>query len=172
MKTKNISVLEQIEGQRYRESHGMYYEDFDIGDIYEHRPGRTVTEVDNIWQSLINLNRHPLHIDAEYARDTEFGQPLVSSLVTFAIIGGLSLGATSARGIANLGWRNVTISAPVFVGDTLYAETTVLEKRLSKSRPGQGIVTVETRGYKQDGQLCMTKERLFLIPCRGIAEGE
>lgn len=166
MTDKAISRLEQIGPQRYRESHGLFYEDFDVGDVYEHRPGRTLTEADNIWQSLINMNVHPLHIDHEYARTTEFGRPLVSSLVTFSIVGGLSLASTSARGIANLGWRNVQLVAPVFIGDTVYAETTVLEKRTSRSRPGQGIVTVATRGLKQDGTVFLTWERTFLVPLR------
>jgi itaconyl-CoA hydratase len=166
---KAISRLEQIGPQRYRESHGLFYEDFDVGDVYEHRPGRTLTEADNIWQSLINMNVHPLHIDHEYARTTEFGRPLVSSLVTFSIVGGLSLASTSARGIANLGWRNVQLVAPVFIGDTIYAETTVLEKRTSRSRPGQGIVTVATRGLKQDGTVFLTWERTFLVPLRTVA---
>ena len=169
MTSKAISCLEPIGPQRYRESHGLYYEDFDVGDVYEHRPGRTLTEADNIWQSLINMNVHPLHIDHEYARTTEFGRPLVSSLVTFSIVGGLSLASTSARGIANLGWRNVQLVAPVFIGDTIYAETTVLEKRTSRSRPGQGLVTVATRGLKQDGTVFLTWERTFLVPLRAAA---
>ncbi|QPQ54243.1 MaoC family dehydratase [Allosphingosinicella flava] len=167
MTDKCLSRLEAIGPQRYRESHGLHYEDFTIGDVYEHRPGRTVTEVDNIWQSLINMNQHPLHIDHAYAAETEFGQPLVSSLVTFSIVGGLSLASTSARAIANLGWRNVRLVAPVFVGDTLYAESKVLEKRESGSRPGQGIVTMETRGLKADGTEVLVWERSFLVPLRG-----
>jgi itaconyl-CoA hydratase len=166
---KAISVLEEIGPQRYRESHGMYYEDFEIGDVYEHRPGRTVSAADNIWQSLINMNNQPLHIDEHYAASTEFGKAVVSSLVTFSIVGGLSLASTSARGIANLGWRNVMLKAPVFAGDTLYAETRILEKRLSRSRPGQGIVTVETRGLKQDGIEFLVWERSFLVPLRAAS---
>jgi itaconyl-CoA hydratase len=166
MKSKNISMLEHLGGQRYRESHGMYYDDFVVGDIYEHRPGRTISEVDNTWMSLLCFNTHPLHIDSVYASQTEFGKPLVSSLITFAIIGGLSLASTSARGVANLGWKNIRFLAPVFAGDTLYAETTVLAKRQSESRPGQGIVTVQTRGYVHPDTLFMECERSFLIPLR------
>ena len=170
--SKAISSLVPIGEQRYRESHGLYFEDFEVGDIYEHRPGRTITEVDNVWQSLINMNQHPLHIDAEYAKTTEFGRPLVSSLVTFSIVGGLSLAATSARGIANLGWKDVKLLAPVFVGDTVYAESTVLNKRLSASRRGQGIVTVETRGVKSSGELFLRWERSFLVPLRASEEAK
>lgn len=166
MRHKCLSRLEPLGGQRYRESHGLYYEDFEIGDVYEHRPGRTITEADNIWQSLINMNQHPLHIDHEYAKTTEFGRPLVSSLVTVSIVGGLSLAGTSARGIANLGWKDIRLVAPVFIGDTVYAESSVLHKRASESRPGQGIVTVETRGTKADGTLFLRWERTFLIPFR------
>ncbi len=163
---KSISTLVRLEGQRFRESHGLYYDDFDIGDIYEHRPGRTITATDNTWQSLVNMNTHPLHIDGEYAGSTEFGRIVVSSLVTFSIVGGLSLSSTSARGIANLGWDKVRLLAPVFVGDTVFAESTVLAKRLSQSRPHQGIVTVQTCGLKQDGVRFLQCERSFLVPTR------
>jgi itaconyl-CoA hydratase len=161
---KYISRLKLLGTQRYREQHGMLYDSFEIGDVYEHRPGRTITEADNIWLSLVSMNTHPLHIDHAYASSTEFGRPVVSSLVTFSIVGGLSLLGTSAAGIANLGWREVKLTAPVFVGDTIYAESTVLEKRASRSRPGQGIVTVETRGTKQDGSLFLAWQRSFLVP--------
>jgi itaconyl-CoA hydratase len=165
--SKILSRLEQIGDQRYRESHGLYYEDFDIDDIYEHRPGRTITETDNIWLSLICMNTHPLHINNDYAAATEFKKPLVSSLITFAIVGGLSLAATSARGIANLGWNNIKFISPVFVGDSIYAETRIISKRLSNSRKNQGIVTVQTTGLKDNMEIFMTCERSFLVPCKG-----
>jgi ornithine cyclodeaminase/alanine dehydrogenase-like protein (mu-crystallin family) len=117
MSKKSISWLEPVGENSFRESHGMYYEDFGIDETYEHRPGRTVTETDNIWQSLMNMNTHPLHIDNVYAEQTEFGRPLVSSLVTLSIVGGLSLASTSMRAVANLGWKNVTLPHPVFVSD-------------------------------------------------------
>ncbi|SGZ09383.1 MaoC domain protein dehydratase [Moritella viscosa] len=163
MKDKILSRLIKKDGNRYIESHGIYYDDFEVGDIYEHQPGRTVTEVDNIWQSLINMNTHPLHIDSSYAAKTEFKKPLVSSLVTFSIVGGLSLTGTSIRAIANLGWKNIDLHAPVFVGDTLYAESKILNKRTSASRAGQGIVTVETTGKNQCGDICLVFERSFLV---------
>lgn len=164
MESKRLSSLEMIGDNRYRETHGLYYDDFTIGDIYEHKPGRTITEVDNIWQSLINMNTHPLHIDNDYAAKTEFGKPLVSSLVVFSIVGGLSLKSTSARAIANLGWKNVNMLSPVFVGDTIYAESEVLAKRLSKSRKEQGIVTVKTIGLKEENVKVLEWERSFLVP--------
>lgn len=152
--------------QRYRESWGLYYEEFTVGDVIEHRPGRTVTEVDNIWQSLLCMNPSPLHIDSAYCETTEWGRPLMSSLVTFSIVNGMTVSSLTARGIANLGWDKVRLHAPCFAGDTLYAESTVLSKRLSQSRGGQGIVTCETRGLKADGTLILTCERTFLVPTR------
>lgn len=163
---RTISAYKKVGKNRYRETYGLYFEDFEEGDIFEHRPGRTITEVDNIWQSLINLNTHPLHIDNVYASKTEWKKPLVSSLVTLGIVGGMSLNSTSAKAVANLGWEKIRLTAPVFVGDTIYAESTVLSKRMSRSRKTQGIVTMETRGVKADGTVFMTYERSFLVPLR------
>jgi itaconyl-CoA hydratase len=163
---KTISAYKKVGKNRYRETYGLYFEDFEEGDVFEHRPGRTITEVDNIWQSLICMNTHPLHIDAVYASKTEWKKPLVSSLVTLAIVGGISLNSTSAKGVANLGWDKIRLTAPVFVGDTIYAESKVLSKRMSRSRKTQGIVTMETRGLKADGTVFMTYERSFLVPLR------
>jgi itaconyl-CoA hydratase len=163
---RTISAYKKVGKNRYRETYGLYFEDFEEGDIFEHRPGRTITEVDNIWQSLINLNTHPLHIDNVYASKTEWKKPLVSSLVTLGIVGGMSLNSTSAKAVANLGWEKIRLTAPVFVGDTIYAESKVLSKRMSRSRKTQGIVTMETRGLKADGTVFMTYERSFLVPLR------
>ncbi|TCV94461.1 MaoC family dehydratase [Biostraticola tofi] len=163
MTDKPLSLLKKIGHQHYQESHGLHYDDFTVGDIYEHRPGRTITEADNTWQSLINLNTHPLHIDHAYAATTAFGKPLVSSLVTFSIIGGLSLASTSARAIANLGWNNIKLLKPVFIGDTLYARSTVMAKRPSATRPGEGIVTIQTHGLNQHQKTVLSWERSFLI---------
>ena len=160
------AAFEEVGDGRYRESHGPYYDDFDIGDIIEHRPGRTITESDNIWMSLLSMNAHPLHIDASFAASTEFGKPLVSSLITLSVVGGLSTNGTSARAIANLGWEKIRLSQPVFVGDTVFAESTVPDKRPSASRPGVGVVTFETRGVKDDGTEFMQFTRSALIPYR------
>lgn len=159
-----ISVLRQSAPGRFDEVHGLLYDDFVVGDIHLHQPGRTITESDNTWLSLLCLNQHPLHIDEAYASATEFGRVVVSSLVTFAIVGGLSLRSTSMRATANLGWKNVTLPNPVFVGDTLHAESLILAKRPSSSRPGDGIVTVKTTGRNQSDQPVLTWERSFLIP--------
>lgn len=161
-----VAAHKKVGENRYRETYGLYYDDFEVGDIFEHRPGRTITEADNIWQSLICLNTHPLHIDNVYAGKTEFKKPVISSLVTLAIVGGLSLNSTSAKGIANLGWDKIRLLKPVFVGDTVYAESKIMHKRLSKKRTGQGIVTFETRGVMPDRGVFMMYERSALIPCR------
>lgn len=160
---KALSKLVEISPGRYREDHGLSFADFEIGDVYEHRPGRTITEADNMWMSLVCMNDHPLHINSEYAGGTEFGAVLVSSLVTFSIVGGMSLASTSNKGIANLGWDKVRLLAPVFVGETIYAESEVIAKRRSESRPGQGIVTVKTKGVKASGEIFLSCERSFLI---------
>lgn len=154
---------------RYRESFGRYYEDFHIGDIYEHRPGRTISEADNTWFTLLTMNTHPMHFDKEFAKHSEFGQLLVVSTLTLAIGVGMSVTDVSQKAIANLGWTEIKMPAPVFVGDTLYAESQVLDKRESASRPEQGIVTVQTRMYNQGSTLVMSFNRVMLIPKRGHA---
>ena len=134
-------------------SYGRYYEDFEEGDVYEHRPGRTITEADNIQFSLITMNRHPLHSNRDYAAKTEFGQPIVNSLLTLAIVTGMTVDDVSFKATANLGWREIKLTAPVFNGDTIYARSKVLAKRESKSRPDAGVVDFIHRGYNQDGKL-------------------
>jgi itaconyl-CoA hydratase len=158
---------EQVGSQRYRESFGRYYEDFVAGDIYEHRPGRTITETDNIWFTLLTMNTHPLHFDNAYAAKSEFKQPLVNSCLTLSMVVGMSVSDVSQKAIGNLGWNDIRLTAPVFVGDTIYAESEVLSKRESASRPGQGLVTVRTIGKKDDGTQFMSFERTVLVPKRG-----
>jgi acyl dehydratase len=145
---------------------GRYYEDFAVGDTYKHWPGRTLTAADNTWFTLLTMNQHPIHFDEEYAKQTEFGKPLVNSTLTLAVVVGMSVADVSRRAVANLGWTDIVMPAPVFNGDTLYAESTVLDKRESKSRPTQGIVTVATRAWKQDGTTVMTFKRSVLVPKR------
>jgi len=162
-----VQNLKQIGPQRYRESFGRYYEDFQVGDVYEHRPGKTVLESDNHLFTLLTLNTHPLHFDAEYAKATEFGRNLVVSTYTLALLIGMSVSDVSQKAIANLGMDEVRFTAPVFAGDTLYGESEVLAKRASKSRPGQGIVTVRTIGKNQRGEVVCAFKRDMLIPARG-----
>ena len=152
---------------RYRESFGRYLEDFTVGDVYEHRPGRSITETDNTWFTLVTMNQNPLHFDKEYAAKSEFGKPLVNSCLTLSIVAGMSVSDLSQKAIANLGWDKIRLTAPVFVGDTIYAESEVLAVRDSKSRPNRGIVTVRTTGKKADGTVFMTYERTMMIPKRG-----
>ena len=162
-----VAEAVRVGENRYRESFGRYLEDFNVGDIYEHRPGRTISEADNTWFTLLTLNQHPLHFDAEYAKHSEFGRIIVNSALTVSIVAGMSVSDISQKAIANLGWTDIVMQAPVFVGDTLYAESEVLDKRESKSRPTQGVVSVETRAHKQDGTLVMSYKRTMLIPKRG-----
>jgi len=161
-----------VAAQRYRASYGRYLEDFVVGDVYEHRPGRTITESDNIQFSLLTMNAHPLHCDKHFAAKSEFGQLLVNSGLSLAVVLGMTVNDVSAKAIANLGWSEIKLTAPVFCGDTLYAESEVLAVRESKSRPTQGIVTTRTRGFKQDGTQIMEFTRMSLIPKRGHAVGD
>jgi acyl dehydratase len=149
---------------RYRESFGRYLEDFEVNDVYEHRPGRTISEADNTWFTLLTMNQHPIHFDAVYAEQSEFGKPIVNSALTLSIVVGMSVSDVSQKAIANLGWTDIKMTRPVFPGDTLYAETRVLSKRESKSRPTQGIVSVESRAYNQHGELVMQFTRSILVP--------
>ncbi len=162
-----VAEAKEVGPNRYRESYGRYLEDFNVGDVYEHRPGRTISESDNTWFTLITMNQHPVHFDAAYAAKGEFKKPLVNSLLTLSIVAGMSVSDVSQKAIANLGWDKIKLTAPVFIGDTLYAESEVLEVRESKSRPTQGIVTVKTTGKRADGVVFMTYERSVLIPKRG-----
>ena len=162
-------TAKEIGPQRYRESFGRYYEDFNVGDVYEHRPGRTIGESDNTWFTLLTMNQHPLHFDTAYAAHSEFKRPLVNSCLTLSLVVGMSVSDLSQKVIANLGWDKVRLTAPVFVGDTLYAESKILSKRESKSRPTQGIVSARTLGKKADGTVVITCERSFLVPRRGHA---
>ena len=139
------------------------YEELEVGAVYRSRFGRTVLEADNVWFTLLTLNTNPIHFDAEYAATTEWERPLVDSTFTLALVTGLSVVDVSERGV-NLGWREVLLPAPVFAGDTLRAETEILEKRESKSRPGQGIVTVRTRGLNQRDEVVIEFERSIMVP--------
>jgi acyl dehydratase len=142
---------------------GRLYDELEIGAVYRSRFGRTVLEADNVWFSLLTLNTNPIHFDAAYAAETEWKQPLVDSTFTLALVTGLSVIDVSEQAI-NLGWREVKLPAPVFVGDTIRAETEVVSKRESASRPGKGIVTVRTRGLNQRDQVVIEFERTVMVP--------
>ena len=164
-----VKGIKDLGNNRYRETFGRYFEDFEIGHIYEHRPGRTITQSANTWFTLLTMNTHPLHFDEEYGKATEFGKTLVNSTFTVAVMVGMSVSDVSQKAIANLGWTDIVLPHPLFVGDTLYAESEVLEKRLSESRENCGIVTVKTTGTNQDGVVVASYKRSALIPTTGNA---
>jgi itaconyl-CoA hydratase len=145
------------------ESMARSYEELEVGAVYRSRHGRTVLDADNVWFTLLTLNTNPIHFDAEYAATTEWKRPLVDSTFTLALVTGLSVGDVSERGV-NLGWREVRLPAPVFAGDTIRAETEVLEKLPSKSRPDKGIVTVRTKGLNQRDEVVIEFERSIMLP--------
>lgn len=144
------------------------YEDFEVGMVLRHPLGRTITATDNTWFTLLTLNTNPIHFDAHYAAQTEFGKPLANSTLTLALVTGLSVSDVSENAV-NLGWDEVRMPAPVFEGDTIYAQTEVLSIRESKSRPNMGLVEVRTIGFKQDGTVVMSFRRTILIYKRGCA---
>lgn len=141
---------------------GRFYEDFEVGDVYIHPGGRTITQTDNTWFTLLTCNSHPVHFDVNYSAETEIGKPLVNSTLTLAIVAGMSVSDTSQNSLGNLGWKDITLPNPLFAGDTLYADSIVLHKRESKTRPNCGIVTIKTRGYKQDGTIVIEFVRSFM----------
>src|SRR5258708_15893751 len=149
-----------------RTADGSFFEDFTVGLVVRHPIGRTVTATDNAWFSLLTCNTNPIHFDRHYASQTEFGQPLVSSPFTLALVTGLSVSDVSQNAV-NLGWDEVTMPAPVFEGDTIYAQTEILSTRESASRPTMGIVGVKTTGFKQDGTVVMEFRRTILVYKRG-----
>jgi len=147
---------------------GRFFEDFEVGDVYAHRLGRTVTQTDNIWFTLLTQNTAPLHFDVHYASQTEFKKPLVNSAFTIALVTGQTVADISQNVFANLGWDEVRLPNPVFEGDTLYSQSEVLDKRESKSRPNVGIVTVKTAGFNQDGIIVITFRRSVMVYKRGF----
>ncbi len=148
---------------------GRFFEDFEVGDIYQHPLGRTVTTTDNIWFTLLTQNTAPIHFDHHYAAQTEFGKPLVDSTFTIALVTGQSVVDISQNVFANLGWDEVRLPNPVYEGDTVYSQSEVLEKKDSKSRPNIGIVTVKTTGYTQNGTVVITFRRTLMVYRRGMA---
>ena len=148
---------------------GRFFEDFEVGDMYQHPLGRTVTTTDNIWFTLLTQNTAPIHFDQHYAAQTEFGKPLVDSTFTLALVTGQSVSDISQNVFANLGWDEVRLPNPVFEGDTIYSQSEVLEKRESSSRPNIGIVTVQTTGYNHDGKIVITFKRTIMVYKRGQA---
>lgn len=145
---------------------GRFFEDFKVGLVLRHPIGRTVTATDNTWFTLLTCNPNPIHFDRHYAAQTEFGQPLMNSTFTLALVTGLSVADVSQHAV-NLGWEDVRMPAPVFEGDTIYAQTEILSTRESESRPTMGVVGVKTIGFKQDGTVVMEFRRTILVYKRG-----
>ena len=141
---------------------GRYFEDFNVGDIYRCRLGRTVTEADNIWFTLLTSNTNQIHFNKYFARRTEFGKCLINSTLTLAIVTGMGVADVSENGVA-LGWDEVKLPHPLFAGDTLYSESRVLEKRESRSNPKRGVVKVRTRGIQQEGKVVIHYVRSVLV---------
>ncbi len=142
---------------------GRTFDELEVGAVYRSRFGRTVLDADNVWFTLLTMNTNPIHFDNAYASSTEWKQPLVDSTFTLALVTGLSVADVSEQAV-NLGWREIRLPAPVFAGDTIRAETEILEKRESHSRPGRGIVTMRTRGLNQRDEVVIEFERTIMVP--------
>ena len=149
------------------QSTGRLYEDFEVGDLYQSRIGRTVTDTDNVWFTCVTMNTNQVHFNEAFAEKGLYGRVLVNSTFTLALVMGLTVPDTSENAAANLGWEDVRLPSPVFVGDTLWAETEVLEKRESRSRPDVGIVSVRSRGINQRGEVAIEFRRTFMVYKRG-----
>lgn len=146
---------------------GRWFEDFIAGDIYKHWPGKTILDADNHWFTLLTLNTNPLHFDETYAAEGQWGKTLVNSTYTLALVTGMSVRDLSQQAVANLGFENVRFTKAVYSGDTIHAESTILDTRVSQSRPDCGIVFVETRGTNQCGEVVLTLQRQFMVKLRG-----
>jgi acyl dehydratase len=152
---------------------GRFFEEFEVGAVYRHWPGKTVTEADDHLFCLITMNHHPLHLDAHYAESaTGFGRNVVVGNLIYSLLLGMSVADVSGKAIANLEVESLRHVAPTFHGDTIYGETTVLAKKESESKPDRGVVTVETRGYKQDGTMVCVFRRRVMVPTRDHAGPE
>ena len=146
---------------------GRYFEDFEVGDIYRHRLGRTVTATDNIWFTLLTMNSNPIHFDHAVSAKSSFGRAIVGSTLTLALVTGQSVSDLSLNSMTNLGWDEVRLPNPLFEDETVYSQSEVLEKRESKSKPTVGIVTFKTQGYTQDGKVVIEFKRIVLVYKRG-----
>jgi len=146
---------------------GRVFEDFEVGDIYEHPLGRTILDADNIWFTCLTMNTNPIHFDAEYAGQTQFGRRLVNSCFTLSLVTGQSVTDLTQNAVANLGWDEVKLPHPLFEGDTVYSRSEVLEARESKSRPKVGLVRVKTTGVNQHGATIIEFTRTFMVWKRG-----
>jgi acyl dehydratase len=149
---------------------GRFFEDFEVGDTYRSRLGRTITETDNIWFTCLTLNTNQVHFNTPYAERTQFGKPLVNSTLTLALVTGMTVPDTSENAAANLAWTDIKLPKPVFAGDTLWAESEILEKRESKSNANVGIVTMRCRGINQRREVVIEFKRTFMVYRRDAPE--
>jgi acyl dehydratase len=159
-----------VEGAAPKSWRGRYFEDFDVGDVFRSRLGRTVTETDNIWFTCLTMNTNQMHFNVPYSERTRFEQPLVNSAFTLALVTGLTVSDTSENAAANLEWTDITLPKPVFAGDTLWAESEILDKRESSSRPNVGIITMRCRGVNQRNEVVIEFRRTFMIYKRHAPE--
>jgi itaconyl-CoA hydratase len=150
---------------------GRVFEDFIVGDVYEHALGRTLLAADNVWFTCLTMNTNPIHLDAHYAAKTEFGRPLMNSCFTLSLVTGQSVTDLTQNAVANLGWDEVRLPHPVFEGDTIYSSSEVLETRESQSRPNAGIIRVRTTGVNQDRTPVIVFTRTFMVWKRGHVPG-
>ena len=151
---------------------GPYLDDFEVGDVIRHPIGRTISEVDNTWFTLLTLNTNQMHFNRQYAERSEFGRILVNSGFSVGLVIGMSVAETSHHAVANLGFEEIRFPNPIYVGDTIWVETRVLGVRESKSRPHAGIVRVRTRGLNQEGKVCVTFVRSFMVYRRDAEESK
>jgi acyl dehydratase len=160
------------DGRAPKEWRGRFFEDFDVGDVYHSRLGRTVTESDNLWFTALTMNTNQIHFNDVHAARTRFGRVLVNSTFTLALVTGLTVSDTSENAAANLAWTDIELPKPVFVGDTIWAESEILELRESASNPSVGIVSMRCRGLNQRGEVVIEFRRTFMAYRRGAAEAE
>jgi itaconyl-CoA hydratase len=153
--------------QAQKDWRGRSFEDFDVGDVFRSRFGRTITEADNVWFTCLTMNTNQIHFNDEYASTTRFGQPLVNSTFTLALVTGLTVMDTSENGGVNLEWTDIRLPKPVFVGDTIWAESEITGLRESKSNPSVGIVSMRCRGVNQRAEVVCEYRRSFMLPRRG-----
>ena len=162
-----MEIEESVAPKEWR---GRFYEDLEIGDVYRSRLGRTISEADNVWFTCLTLNTNQIHFNVPYAERTQFGRPLVNSAFTLALVLGLTVPDTSENAAANLGWGEITLPSPVFVGDTLWAESEITERRGSRSNPSVGIVSMRCRGINQRREVVIELTRTFMIYKRSAPE--
>jgi acyl dehydratase len=169
---RGIKRLESYKQETHIMQFGRCFEEFEVGAVYKHWPGRTITEYDDTLFCMLTMNHHPLHIDANYAENTPFKQRLVVGSLIFSIVLGMTVEDVSGKAIANLEFEHVKHLGPTFHGDTIYAETTILDKQLSRSKPDRGIVTVETIAYNQRGETVLSFKRRVMVPTRAYDEAQ